>query len=117
VFHLFFVDFVPDSCHEYPRYHPLHQQKTSGRFTGRPGTTAFGRREDVQMNPLLVLWFLVFGSAVILSVIFYLAENHADIFGNFWVLLGILIGGYVLFSLTGWMIKRLRKPPPTPEKK
>ncbi len=67
------------------------------------------------MNPLLVLWLLVFGSAVVLSAVFFLAENYTHIFGNFWVLLGILLGGYGVAALIGWMLKRLRPPPPTSE--
>jgi len=58
------------------------------------------------MNPLLNLWLLVLGSAVALSVIFYLAENYAHIIGNFYVLLGLLIGGYLLYGLVGWITRR-----------
>jgi len=58
------------------------------------------------MNPLLTLWLLVLGSAVALSVIFYLAENYAHIVGNFYVLLGLLLGGYLLYGLIGWIMRR-----------
>ncbi len=58
------------------------------------------------MNPLLTLWLLVLGSAVALSGIFYLAENYAHIFGNFWVLLGILLSGYLISGLVDWIRRR-----------
>jgi len=58
------------------------------------------------MNPLFTLWFLVLGSAVALSVIFYLAENYTHIIGNFYVLLGVLLGGYLLYGLVGWIMRR-----------
>ena len=51
------------------------------------------------MNPLLTLWFLVAATAVVLAVVFYLAENYPYIIGNFYVLLGILIGAYCLYGL------------------
>jgi hypothetical protein len=89
----------------------------SGCFSDKPGPTPFWRREKIEMNPLMVLWLLVFGSAVILSAVFFLAENYAHIFGNFWVLLGILLGGYALVASIGWMVERIRKRPVSPEKK
>jgi hypothetical protein len=61
------------------------------------------------MNPLLTLWLLVAGSAVILAIVFYLAENYSHIIGNFWVLLGIFIGIYFLNGLFTWVSKKLSK--------
>ncbi len=61
------------------------------------------------MNPLLTLWLLVAGSAVILAVVFYLAENYSHIIGNFWVLLGIFIGIYALSALFTWVSKKFSK--------
>lgn len=68
------------------------------------------RRRSAQigsiMNPLFTLWLLVLGSAVALSIVFYLAENYPHIVGNFYVLLGLFIGGYLLWSLVGWIARR-----------
>jgi len=67
------------------------------------------------MNPLFKLWILVLCSAVALSVIFYLAENYAHIIGNFYVLLGLLLGGYLLYGLFDWVtVRRGQGNPPGP---
>ncbi len=61
------------------------------------------------MNPLISLWLLVFACSVILSGFFYLAENYSHIIGNFYFITGTLFGGYLLFSLVSWMIRRNKK--------
>jgi len=63
------------------------------------------------MHPLLTLWLLVLVSALLLSGVFYLAEHYAHIAGNFYVLIGLLIGGYVLYSLVCWVTRRYRERP------
>jgi len=61
------------------------------------------------MNPLISLWLLVFACSVILSGFFYLAENYSHIIGNFYFITGTVVGGYLLFSLISWMIRRKKK--------
>lgn len=63
------------------------------------------------MNPLMTLWLIVFGATVILSGFFYLAENYAHIIGNFYVILGVLVGGYALFSIVRRILKKNREKP------
>lgn len=65
------------------------------------------------MNPLLGLWLLVLSLSIILSIVFWLAENHSDIFGNFYVLTGAFFGLYGLYILINWLVKRNRKKPVT----
>ncbi len=61
------------------------------------------------MNPLLTLWLLVLGSTILLSGVFYLAENYSHIIGNFYFLAGAFFGSYILYVLINWVIKRNRK--------
>ncbi|HLG21921.1 MAG TPA: hypothetical protein VI382_03840 [Candidatus Manganitrophaceae bacterium] len=61
------------------------------------------------MNPLLSLWLLVFSSALILSGIFYLAENYSHIIGNFYFLAGAFFGSYGLYLFISWVMRRNRK--------
>ncbi len=61
------------------------------------------------MHPLFKLWLLIAGSVVLLSGVFYLAENHAQFFGNFYVLMGIWIAGYWVFALARRIIRLSRK--------
>ena len=63
------------------------------------------------MNPLLSLWLLVLSITVILSGVFYLAENYSHIIGNFYFLTGAFFGSYGLYVLVNWLIKRNRKKP------
>lgn len=63
------------------------------------------------MNPLLTLWLLVLGSTILLSGVFYLAENYSHIIGNFYFLTGAFFGSYILYFLINWIIKRNRKNP------
>ena len=63
------------------------------------------------MNPLLTLWLMILSLSIILSGVFWLAENHSDIFGNFYFLTGTFFGGYGLYFLITWLRKRNRKKP------
>ncbi|MCG3115684.1 MAG: hypothetical protein LLH30_08410 [Candidatus Manganitrophus sp. SA1] len=63
------------------------------------------------MNPLLTLWLLVLSSTIILSGIFFLAENYSHIIGNFYFLTGAFFGSYALYILVQWLVRRNRKPP------
>jgi len=56
------------------------------------------------MNPLITLWLLVAGSALLLSGVFFMAENYPDVIGNFYFLVGVLGGGYILYNLVHWII-------------
>ncbi|MFY9270214.1 MAG: hypothetical protein WAO55_10770 [Candidatus Manganitrophaceae bacterium] len=61
------------------------------------------------MNPLAVLWILVFSSTIILSTVFYLAEHYSHIVGNAYFLIGAFFGSYGLYILVTWMVKRKQK--------
>jgi len=61
------------------------------------------------MHPLLALWLIVFGSTVILSGVFYLAENYSHIFGNFYFITGVSFGSYFLYLLISWLVHRKKK--------
>jgi len=63
------------------------------------------------MNPLLTLWLFVLGSTILLSGVFYLAENYSHIIGNFYFLTGAFLGSYLLYTIINWIIKRNRKNP------
>lgn len=63
------------------------------------------------MNPLLTLWLFVLSSTIILSGIFYLAENYAHIVGNFYFLTGAFFGSYGLYVFVTWLMKRNKKKP------
>ncbi|MBI3802833.1 MAG: hypothetical protein HY282_03635 [Nitrospirae bacterium] len=65
------------------------------------------------MNPLLILWLLVLSITLILSVIFYMAENYSHIIGNFYFLIGAFFGSYFLYMFVNWLIKKKRKKPTT----
>jgi uncharacterized membrane-anchored protein len=61
------------------------------------------------MNPLLTLWLLVLGSTILLSGVFYLAENYSHIIGNFYFLAGAFFGSYILYIVINWLIRKSRK--------
>lgn len=63
------------------------------------------------MNPLLTLWLLVLSVTILLSVIFYMAENYSHIIGNFYFLIGAFFGSYFLYILVTWLIQKNRKKP------
>jgi hypothetical protein len=63
------------------------------------------------MNPLLTLWLFVLGSTILLSGVFYMAENYSHIIGNFYFLAGAFFGSYLLYTLINWLIKKNRKNP------
>lgn len=65
------------------------------------------------MHPLLTLWLLVFGSTVVLSGVFFLAENYSHILGNFYFLVGAFFGSYFLYIMIGWLIHRKKKNSPS----
>lgn len=61
------------------------------------------------MNPLLTLWLLVLGISVILSGVFYLAENYSHIIGNFYFLIGAFFGSYFIYLGINWWVKSRKK--------
>lgn len=61
------------------------------------------------MHPLLTLWLLVLVSAVLLSGVFYMAENYSHIIGNFYVLIGVFFALYALYFFISWLADRHRK--------
>ncbi len=61
------------------------------------------------MHPLLTLWLLVLVISVLLSGVFYMAENYSHIIGNFYVLIGVFFGLYVFYVFISWLADRRRR--------
>jgi len=67
-----------------------------------------GGLAGIAVNPLLRLWLLVLASVILLSGIFYMAENYAYIIGNFYVLLGIFFTIYFLYFFVHFLLDKKR---------
>ncbi len=61
------------------------------------------------MRPLINLWLMVLASTIVLSGVFYLAENYAHIIGNFYFLMGVGLGVYAILIFSKWLSHKNRK--------
>ncbi|MEK7286154.1 MAG: hypothetical protein AAB035_02515 [Nitrospirota bacterium] len=61
------------------------------------------------MNPLLTLWLMVLTICSVLAGVFYMADHHPDIIGNFWFLLSVFLIGYGLYILINWISTKKNK--------